>query len=274
LEEKIFNHFLFLILLISNQENSVLDFANHLYEQEDYYRAITEYKRFIFISNDSESKLYARKRILYSYKNAGRYSDATLYLNTFSDNGYKHMEEGKISLLMDKTQMARAFFAKNSSDTATLLTAWSYILDNDWQNTVCVLDSFSCNPNIANVSQKMVQYAHKADKNIEKKSKTLSALFSMLIPGAGRFYTRRPGDGLFSFLTVMVPGVISYVYWQNDRKRAANISLGLTALFYTANIYGSIISAQSFNEVRNDEYVRKIENDLHIEENFIKQERR
>jgi len=270
LEGNIFSCILFGILIVSNPENNNLGFADFLYSKGDYFRAITEYKRFIFVSADTANKFRARKQILNSYKCAGRYEDALLYLNTFKDSDYKNMQKGKVFLLMNSTEMARNHFTEIKSDTSILLIGWSYILDNDWKKTVCVLDSCHCCSDIMDVSKKIVQYAHLADKRIETKSEVVSGLFSMLIPGAGRFYTKRAGDGLFSFFTVAIPGVISYVYWQNDRKRAAAISIALTSLFYVGNIYGSVVSAQIFNEVSREEYILKVENELRIKDRFTK----
>jgi len=247
-----------------------LSFANHLFEEEDYFRAITEYKRFIFLSQNQEKRQLAQKRIFSSYKKANRYTDALNYLNEIHNEMFTTMESGKLCLLTGEYRKARMYFQRNNSDTAKILLGWSYMKEADWKKSKTQFFMATNDPNIQSVASILLQYSDKAEAEIRQKNVSLSALLSTVIPGAGRFYTNRPGDGLFSFLTVAIPGVISYFYWKKNRKRAFSIALGTTAIFYLGDIYGSVISAQEYNRVSKQKYLEKIEDKVHIEEELIK----
>jgi len=247
-----------------------LSFANHLFEEGDYFRAITEYKRFIFLSSSSEEKLFAKKRILSSYKKAHRYDDALDYINTFQNEVFKDMESGKLLLLKGNREKARFHFNNSHSDTSRILEGWSYIEEGNWKESTKQFSLISEDTPLYTTAQKLKLYTLKAEKGIEQKNIVLSAIFSSIVPGAGRFYTGRAGDGFYSFLTIAIPGALSYFYWQEDRKRASSIAISITALFYAGNIYGSIISAKAFNNIKKNEYKERIEKDLSIKERFIK----
>lgn len=180
------------------------------------------------------------------------------------------MEKGKLYLLMGNAERARIFFEINNSDTVRILKGWSYLEEANWENSVKEFSLVSNDTALAITAKRLTQYAAKADEEIVQKNALLSALFSSIVPGGGRFYTGRSGDGLFSFLTVAIPGIVSYIYWKGDRKRAFSIAIGFTAIFYIGDIYGSFVSAEEFNKVKKKEYIEEIEKELHIKERFIK----
>ncbi|OQX52096.1 MAG: hypothetical protein B5M53_09390 [Candidatus Cloacimonas sp. 4484_209] len=246
-------------------------FANYLYNQGDYFRAITEYKRFIFISKDLDKKWFARKRILVSYKKAGRYDDALYYLLSFNDSKFSNIEKGKIYLLMGNTKKARSFFLRSNSDTSKILKSWSFTKEAKWENSINALAGMKKEALLSKTADSLRQFLLNADKKIEKKDILTAAFLSVIVPGTGRFYSGRVGDGFYSFLTVAVPGVISYYYWKKERKTAFRVSLGFSIAFYIGDIYGSIISAKLFNYNSKRLYIEGIDNTLHIQDRFIKQ---
>jgi len=262
--------FLIFIINVSPLEKQ-LSYADYLFEEGDYFRAITEYKRFIFLSPNPEEKLFAKKRILSSYKKACRYEEAMDYLETFQSEGLKNLEKGKLNILMGNAARARTFFESNDSDTAKILKGWTYFEEANWEKAGEEFLIISDNSALSTIAENLSAYAEKADTEIEERNVLLSALFSSIIPGSGRFYAGRPGDGFFSFLTVAIPSLISYVYWKKNRKKASSIAISFAAIFYVGDIYGSIVAIEEFNKVKEKEYLEKIENNLHIQERFIKQ---
>ena len=50
------------------ERDKILAFADHLYESRDYYRAITEYTRFIFLFPSDPLVKIARLKIAYAYQ--------------------------------------------------------------------------------------------------------------------------------------------------------------------------------------------------------------
>lgn len=86
-------------------------------------------------------------------------------------------------------------------------------------------------------------------RGFKPKSPMLSAAASALIPGLGKCYSGRIGEGVASFLTV---GSFAAITAENWYKCGASdwktILFGtITAFTYAANIYGSYISASLYN---------------------------
>jgi hypothetical protein len=81
------------------------------------------------------------------------------------------------------------------------------------------------------------------------KSPTKAAIYSALVPGAGKWYCGKKGQAISSFLFVGLLGTISAEYL--SKKGINNFfsisSLTLTGIFYTGNIYGSYYLAKTVN---------------------------
>ena len=89
-------------------------------------------------------------------------------------------------------------------------------------------------------------YRHRNDR----KSPFLGALYSTLLPGAGKVYAGRLGEGIASFLAV---GALGLATWDHARKDGIShwttLALGsLCAYFYIGNIYGSYVSVSLYNQ--------------------------
>ena len=89
-------------------------------------------------------------------------------------------------------------------------------------------------------------YRHRNDR----KSPFLGALYSTLLPGAGKVYAGRLGEGIASFLAV---GTLGLATWDHARKDGIShwttLALGsLCAYFYIGNIYGSYVSVSLYNQ--------------------------
>lgn len=235
----------------------------------DYFRAITEYKRYIYQSDDGDEVLYAQKKILSSFKKAGRFEDGLEFITIFSNSSYRNTERGKLYLLMGDRMNARTLFESIQTDTARILAGWSYIEETDWKNSQKELQRIPNTSDLFHTSSMLIQYSKNADRDIKKKNPLFSGVLSAIIPGTGRFYTGRTGDGIFSFITVAIPSIASYIYWRNDRKRAASIALGIASVFYLGDIYGSVVSAHEFNRFQSSQYIEKLDKQLHIKEQFL-----
>lgn len=85
------------------------------------------------------------------------------------------------------------------------------------------------------------------------KSPLKAALLSAIVPGLGKIYTGKTGDGVTAFLTT---GLMAFLAVDNYRHghdfRCAVFSVS-SVLFYAGAIYGSAASAQIENNLREDE---------------------
>lgn len=82
-----------------------------------------------------------------------------------------------------------------------------------------------------------------------QKSPWLAAAASALVPGLGKIYAGRTGEGISSFLLTGAMGAITAEHWIKDGpKDWKTIVPGiLTAFLYIGNIYGSYMSVSIYN---------------------------
>ncbi len=102
--------------------------------------------------------------------------------------------------------------------------------------------------------------------NFKRKSPLLAALFSAIIPGSGKIYAGKTGQGIAGLLTTSVFGLQAYEGYRKDGLRSARFIIygSIFSAFYIANIWGSALSIK----VRRDEFNQEINEailvDLHI----------
>lgn len=103
-------------------------------------------------------------------------------------------------------------------------------------------------------------------RNYKSKKPGLAAVYSAIVPGSGKIYAGRLGDGISSFLIVSSLGVIAAEnYYKNGIDNFRTIAFGsLFTVFYVGNIWGSYFSVQIQKEEFNHEMDHKILFDLHI----------
>ena len=84
--------------------------------------------------------------------------------------------------------------------------------------------------------------------DLPHKNPFIAGISSTIIPGLGRAYSDRLGDGIFSFFFTVGSSAVSYYYYKKENRGLA-IGFGTFGiLFHFGNIYGSVKSAKLFNK--------------------------
>ena len=228
--------------------NNRLKFANHLYSEKDYLRAIGEYKDFLK-STDNDT---ARFRFANSFLRIGRYDEAAQNFKILFI-GSKLEEEAKLfyyqSLFFSKDFNAfqsnydsRLNFPQKYSLTLDRLNSATYFLSKTNLPSEAVL----IKPFEDSLQTKLI-YFYQMMKNPPKKNPVTAALLSAAIPGAGKVYTGELTDGLIAFGATLLSGFLAVNNFQHDHNFRGWLFTGLTAFFYGGSIYGSAASAQIYN---------------------------
>ena len=93
----------------------------------------------------------------------------------------------------------------------------------------------------------------------KNKSPFVAGLMSAVLPGSGKWYAGKKGQGLSSFFTVLVLGLLTHeAYTNGGIKSVGCIGYGsLLSLFYVGNIWGSVATVKTsnkeFNQLMNNE---------------------
>lgn len=244
-----------------NSPENVLLFADFLFCEEDYLRAVEEYEKYLSVINNDTIVF----KIGLAYMNMSNYEKA-------------------------KDQFSTLFKSNNFSNESRILYLKSIFLDRDFDE----LHSNYYNNNIVQPEEKIYEIFLKqyyfsnlftedelperntfvtAFENDEKseiksfyerkkdppnKNPLTASLLSTIIPGAGKIYAGKTGDGITAFITTSLLAFLSYNNFENRHNTRGWIFASLASFFYAGNIYGSAAAAQLYNaEIR-----FKFENDL------------
>ncbi len=103
-------------------------------------------------------------------------------------------------------------------------------------------------------------------KSFKRKSGFLAAMFSAVIPGAGKIYAGKTGQGLSNlFKSLILGGLLFESYKQAGTDSARFIVFGsVFSIFYVANIWGSALTVKVKRNEFHDAVDKQILFDLHI----------
>jgi len=235
---------------IYNIENSK-QFASYLYQSKQFELAAIEYERLLFLDTENDSIKF---KLLSSYFRNGDYSKAIkrskkLYseITYFTDpvaNLYL-----KLLVLNEDYITFEKVYAKIplSNNSKVIYKLHKHILTREWQQAYTTYNQMS---DFSFTYKEEFNELLERSKDPKTKKPWLAGIFSAIIPGTGKFYTGNYKDGIFSLLVVGGTAFQAYRGFNKDGLSATSgwIFGAVATGFYAGNVYGSIKSAQVYNE--------------------------
>ncbi|MCD6486365.1 MAG: tetratricopeptide repeat protein [Syntrophobacterales bacterium] len=239
-----------------------LEFAESLFEQADFYRAIGEYKRLIFLCPDATTlceKAYFKTGV--SYFRAKKWQSAIEAFDTFLVNFPGSRMAGEAMYLKGMSE-------KNLSLHDEALVTFGHIIETEtgeykaraiYQSALVLVDMerweragemFSRIPNESRLYDSAGVFSAGLENigNIPHKSPAVAGTLAAIVPGAGHLYTQRRRDALVAFL-LNGAFIWSAIELFDDEKYVTG---GIVTFFelgwYTGNIYSAVSSAHKFNK--------------------------
>ncbi len=98
------------------------------------------------------------------------------------------------------------------------------------------------------------------------KSPALAGVLSAIVPGSGKWYSGRVGEGVMSFVTSGVFALQAWEGYRKDGSASARFIIFSSAfgVFYTANIWGTVVSVKMEKERFNKKTNEAILVNMHI----------
>ncbi|MEA2015093.1 MAG: tetratricopeptide repeat protein [Thermodesulfobacteriota bacterium] len=249
-------------------------FAESLLEQADFYRAIGEYKRLIFLCPDAVGfceNAYFKTGV--SYYRAKKWQGAIEAFNTFLLN-YPD------SRMFAEAMYLKGMSEKNLSLYDEALVTFGRIIETEigeyqaratYQSALVLMDMkkwdragkmFSRVSGKSSLYDSAYVFSAGLDNidNIQHKSPAVAGTLAAIIPGAGHLYTERLRDAVVAFL---LNGVFiwSAVELFHDEKYVTG---GIVTFFelgwYTGNIYSAVSSAHKFNKRTQKDFLQGLKN--------------
>ena len=252
-----------------------LKIADAFLEEGEYYRAVTEYKKFLILFPDSARADYASYAIGLAHFKGEEFGTAARNFSAlrqkFPASGYaveaaylegiSHWRQKNYS----RAQATLEALADEHPATAyaprALLAICLAALDEDkaeqgGRALERVLDRYPDYPDRESVRQAAALVGRYQD--LPEKSPVLAGILSAVLPGSGYIYAEHYGDGITAFLVngLFIAGTAAAIHQEN--YAVAGIVGGVGAPFYLGNIYGSANAARKWNRRIRNEITREI----------------
>lgn len=245
-------------------------FAEDLFNEADYFRAISEYKRLIFLCPGSKQLCeIAHFRIGLSYFRANRWQNALeafgTFLLRFPDSPMKPhvlylkgMSEKNLSLHGD----ALATFAHLMERTggeyqakATYQSALIFVDREEWERAGEMFSRISEESALYNSARVFSAGLEQIDC-LPHKSPPVAGTLAAVLPGVGHLYTERPKDALVAFLLNGFFIWSAIELFEDDKHVTGGIVTFFELGWYTGNIYSAVSSAHKFNKRTQDDFIK------------------
>lgn len=193
------------------------------------------------------------------HPNSGLYNRSAFY-NSFS---LLHQKKTK-----DALQTVSKIFSSDSLERSlqNLFLAGTSLLQRDYTLFDSCSGHFTLRYYALSEEEKSMRIHRQSLERAGKKSPALAGILSGFIPGAGKFYTGRKGEGIAAFLEVGILGasaIESYV--RSGPESGRFIVLGsLFTVFYIGNIWGSVLSVKLNEKATYEKTDQQILLDLRI----------
>lgn len=245
-------------------ETVQLGLADAFLAEGEYYRAITEYKKFLFLFPDSGKADYALYGVGTAYYRGEEYEPAA---RTFAALLKQHGQgahaapsayfEGVSLWKLGRFDRAEAAFDQvealdPASEYAPLSLIGKSLLSYDARNIpgcrgelARFLESYPQDVRAERVRQTIALLDR--NREVPRKSPSVAGVMSAFVPGSGYMYAGRYGDGVVALIVngLFIAGTVAAIHQENYAVAAIVGGIGLP--FYVGNIYGSANAATKWN---------------------------
>ena len=253
-------------------------FANHLYQEQDFYRALSEYQRFVFLFPADPRVSKAELQIGRCYRREGRPNKAiSHFLGLYKRKAEETIgREALLEMVATREEQKRypeaiywtkQFIERYSDypeiDAVYLSLAWLQIDSGKYDEAIATLDLIQ--PDSASYSRaKSISQALRQRPERSEKSPQTAGVLSAVLPGAGHLYAGRPEQAISSFLlnATFITGAV--VAFHNDSPVLGGILVFFELGWYVGGIRSAAQAAREENREREQRYRRELKEDYRL----------
>lgn len=241
-------------------ERSVLAFAEHLFQQGDYYRAITEYKRHLFANPHAPEAPWVRFRIGQSYQAGGRHAAALAVFDALRDRAHQPRLRAWASLAAARSLYLDGRYRQSAAALdvlldgiedfdlqghALFLEACARLRHGDTAGSQILLASIRAGHPVASRAMQLEATIDEVGR-LPGKSPTLAGILS-LVPGLGHIYLEEYSIALTAFVWNGLFGYATYDAFQRGHHGMGTLLAAMSLLWYSGTMYGAIAGAHRYN---------------------------
>ena len=258
--------------------DQLLSFAEQLMREGEYFRAITEYRRFLFYYPDDPRHAMVHFSIGLALYRGESYVEA---LQTFQEvtQHYPNTAYGKQAWLWQGesltrqgqyttaeqlyTEVTERFPHERIGQQARYQRAWTLLYRRQWRDAATQFQQVAPDSDLYQSAQLLAQEALVGER-LPTKSPVLAGIFSGLLPGSGQLYNGRLGDALLAFFLngLFIVGAVEAIH--SDAPAVAGILSFFEAGWYAGNVYGAINGAHKYNRHATEIFLRNLDTRFHL----------
>lgn len=224
--------FIIVLLISVSIYAGSMEFASFLFQEGDYYRTVTQLKK-SFYEGECTDTAQIKNLLGICYMKMDDYETALLYFDDIRET-YDPANDNYFITLFKIGDMQR------------LLNEYA---ETQRQRDIQLLGELFAeriNKGTMDTDNAEINEIAEGYFNIQKKNALIAVLLSAVLPGGGRIYAGRLGDGLFSMSTVILPAIAAYFYYRIDNDYLMYGASALAGLFYLGELYGAYNSAKQY----------------------------
>lgn len=254
--------------LAQNSVDTQLDYANTLFEANQYFDAVTEYKRVLFFSSETKHRAKIFYQIALCYKAGAHFDEAVKYF-VLSE---KHAANDSL-VFIAKIEVIRCNILRKSTARALQLCdnlekdvrfsskkieinywrGWAFIFADEWENAAKKFSESMEHNNLKMLCSQVVN---------EKVSVTFAKVISYILPGAGEIYYGKILSGLISLAWNLAAGYFTINAFMANRAFDGLVIAELVWLrFYRGNLENAEVFAVEKNREAANNALKYLQNE-------------
>ncbi|MBE9546118.1 MAG: DUF3808 domain-containing protein [Proteobacteria bacterium] len=247
------------------------EYAESLFGDGDFYRAITEYKRFIFFFPEEKKAEKCYLRIGECYFKAKKWAEAVDALNVFilkfpyssmlNDALYlKGRAERNLKRYEDALSTFDRIIKASSGEYRNKVIYQSALVLVDMEEWKRASETFSQVPKESVLSTAASNFSSGLENigNLPRKSPATAGTLAAIVPGAGHLYTERPRDALVAFLLNGAFIWAAVELFDDEKYVAGGVVTFFELGWYSGNIYSAVSSAHKYNRRVKEEFLQNL----------------
>jgi tetratricopeptide (TPR) repeat protein len=265
-------------------EASSLAFAEKLYAERDFYRAITEYKRYLFMHSELEIVPWIRLRLGQSYLAGRRLQAAQMVFDELLE------VKGAVELRQAAAfSMARAYYlggrlfqslnllsklegtpSMDLEGVAGFLGACVHIKMGQLSAARRELAAIPADHHLHTRARALIHRLAEGE-HVPTKSPWMAGALS-LVPGLGHLYIDEPGMGVAALGWNALFSYAAVDSFQKGQTGLAVLFSAFELLWYSGTIYGAVSGAHRYNRDAVKNYIEGLDESFGLDVSYPKDE--
>jgi tetratricopeptide (TPR) repeat protein len=255
--------------------NELWEFAGHLYEQKDFYRAVGEYERFRFMFPDDPRAGEAELQIGRCYRLGGNLDKAfSFFLALFQrepngPQGRSALVEMIAALEAQRRYAEAAYWGERfialypddrEGEAVLVRLAWLYIDMGDYHHARATLEKIPPGSPRYGSTRLLLQALEERPYHAPK-SPELAGTLGAILPGAGHLYVGRPAQAATSFVLngLFILGAVAA--FTHDSPVLGGILTFFELGWYQGGILSAAAAAREVNAEEERRYRQELRRD-------------